>query len=406
MQKSTLIPQRLFYLDWLRVLSILCVFIFHSSRFFDMGDWHVKNPTTYEGVQLFVSFLGNWMMPLIFVISGASLFFSLGKAGKFLKDKALRLLVPLAVGIFTHIVLGVYLERLTHFQFSGSFFEFYPQYFQGMYGFGGNFAWMGLHLWYLLMLFVYCLVFFPIFSLLKGAWSSAAWRVGDWLAMPGAFYLLAIPVVLETVFVDPSSILGNRGFGGWSILGYIPFFFYGFLLTSHAGLQARIKSSRWISLALALLCTFGLVLANAAYPTQTFGSNAFAIMFGLYGLNAWLWVVTIFGFGMNHLNFKTPFLAYANEAVLPFYIMHQTVLLSIGYFIVRTDLPDFVKFLVISASSFIVIVSLYHFLIRKVNALRVLFGMKPISQKGVVPSAQPGKLPRLEPQPVSGTKEG
>jgi peptidoglycan/LPS O-acetylase OafA/YrhL len=68
-------------LDWLRVLAILAVFVFHSGRFFDLGGWHVKNPTTYFGMQVWITFLANWLMPVVFVISGASLFFALGSRG-------------------------------------------------------------------------------------------------------------------------------------------------------------------------------------------------------------------------------------------------------------------------------------------------------------------------------------
>jgi hypothetical protein len=71
------------------------------------------------------------------------------------------------------------------------------------------------------------------------------------------------------------------------------------------------------------------------------------------------------------------FLTYANEAVLPFYIMHQTVLLVIGYYVTRWHIPDLLKFVTISGSSFTLIVGVYEFLIRRVNVLRVLFGMKP-----------------------------
>jgi len=38
--------QRRYDLDWLRVLGILLVFIYHSTRFFNYGDWHVKNAVT------------------------------------------------------------------------------------------------------------------------------------------------------------------------------------------------------------------------------------------------------------------------------------------------------------------------------------------------------------------------
>ena len=131
---------------------------------------------------MWVSFLGNWLMPLIFVISGASLFFALGSRGvvRFVNDKVLRLLVPLVVGVFTHAMLGVYLERVTTHQFTGSFFAFIPHYFEGWYGFGGNFAWMGLHLWYLLILFVFSLLLYPLFRRLKaGVGARVLGAIGD-----------------------------------------------------------------------------------------------------------------------------------------------------------------------------------------------------------------------------------
>lgn len=372
--------KRRFDLDWLRVLAILIVFIFHSGRFFDRMDWHVKNPITHQGMQTWTMFLASWMMPLIFVISGASLYFALVKVGKFIKDKVLRLFVPLVVGVFTHVALGVYLERLTHHQFTGSFFEFYPQYFQGMYGDGGNFAWMGLHLWYLLVLFVFTLALMPVFYWLKGSGKKVLEWLGNFLSLPGMFYLLAIPAAWIMIKVDPQSTWGERAWGGWSLLGYIPFFLYGFILFSHNRLQESIKRWRWVSLVLTIVCTAGLAYANDRYGGAVFGSCGYTIVNGLFGANAWLWSVSIFGFGMKRLNFQNKFLTYANEAVLPFYILHQTVLLCVGYFVVRWDIPDALKFIVIGLSSFVIIMAIYEFLIHRVNVMRVLFGMKAKTQ--------------------------
>lgn len=376
MSQEKVTSQRRFDLDWLRVLAILTVFVFHSGRFFDRMDWHVKNPITYLPMQTWTMFLASWMMPLIFVISGASLFFALGKVGKFIKDKFLRLFVPLVVGVFTHVALGVYLERVTHHQFSGSFFEFYPDYFHGMYGEGGNFAWMGLHLWYLLVLFVFTLALMPIFYWLKGPGKKVLDWLGNFLAIPGMFYLLAIPVALIMIKVNPHSTWGERAWGGWSLLGYIPFFIYGFILFSNTRLQESIKRLRWISFVLTIVCTAALAYTNDRFGNAVFGSRGYTIVNGFFGTNAWLWSVSIFGFGMKHLNFQTKFLAYANEAVLPFYILHQTVLLCAGYFIVHLDIPDAVKFAVISSSSLFLIMVTYEFLIRRWNVTRALFGMR------------------------------
>jgi peptidoglycan/LPS O-acetylase OafA/YrhL len=104
----------------------------------------------------------------------------------------------------------------------------------------------------------------------------------------------------------------------------------------------------------------------------------------VYGLWAWCWVLAILGFGMKHLNYNTPILQRANEAVLPFYILHQPVLLCVGFFVVRWAIPGLLKWLIIMPTSFIIIVALYEFLVRRFNVMRVLFGMKPLKQAASV----------------------
>ena len=81
---------------------------------------------------------------------------------------------------------------------------------------------------------------------------------------------------------------------------------------------------------------------------------------------------------MRYLNFTSPALKYANEAVLPFYVLHQTVLLAVGYFVVQWQIPDLAKWEAIVLISFALIMALYEYLVRRNNLLRVLFGMKPL----------------------------
>jgi glucan biosynthesis protein C len=376
--------QRRLDLDWLRVILILIVFVFHTGRFFDTMDWHVKNAITSPLMTMWTTFLASWMMPMIFIISGASLFFALGKGGvgKFTRDKVLRLVVPLVVGVFTQIPLAVYLERFTHRQTFLPFFQWLPQYFNGLYGFGtGNFAWMGLHLWYLLVLFVFCMVFLPLFLLFKGPARRVLHWLGNVFAFPGVVYLLAIPVIMVTIGISPRTPLGERNWGGWSLLGYIPVFLYGFLIISHAGLQETIRRLRWVSLAFALASTAGLVYTGSLYGNSPYGTQGYNLFNGFFGLEAWLVSLVALGFGLKRLNFSTPFLVYANEAVMPFYVLHQTVLLGVGYFVTRLHIPDVVKFPVILLTSFIFIMVVYEFLIRRINVLRILFGMKASSRK-------------------------
>jgi glucan biosynthesis protein C len=376
---TTTTSQRRYDLDWLRVILIGFVFIFHSGRFFDTGGWHVKNAETFFGVQVWTTFLANWMMPAIFMVSGASLFFAMNNTnGKFVKDKVLRLLVPLVVGAFTHVAVQVYLERVTHHQFAGTFFEFLPQYFNGLYGFGGNFAWMGLHLWYLLVLFIFSIALLPLFRWLKGRGTRALNKFGDVLSLPLVVYTLAIPIAFLMVNLDPrNGLLGSRDMGGWPLLIYLLFFIYGFVVISHAGLQERVKQQRWLSLALGVIGIAALFALWGAQGDPYFGSTRYAQVFTIFGISSWCWVLAIFGFSMQHLTFNKPYLQPLNEAVLPFYVLHQSILIYVGYFVVQLDIPALAKWLIIAPLSFAIIVGLIA-IIRRVNVLRFLFGMRPL----------------------------
>ena len=373
---------RRYELDWLRVLAILIVLLYHSSRFFNLGDWHVKNVNTYVWVEIWNIFATRWLMPLFFIISGASLSYAIGKSrgwSRFYVDKFLRLMIAVLVASITHSALQVYLERLTHGQFSGSFFSFLPEYFNGVYlgiGMPGNFAYHGMHLWYLFFLFIYSLICYPLFIWLKGTGREILNRVTKLFAIPGLMYLwFPIPLLIIKTLI-PQEVL-NAGTGGWGFLYYIWFLIAGFMIVSSERLQQHIKNQRWISLLLGMVLST-LYLYQLFSPSrevfQAWISDWIYTLLSFF--SAWSWLFAILGFGMRFLSLDRPFLRYANEGVLPFFILHQTVLLGIGYFIMTWEIHDFLKWTIVFTSSFIVIIALYTLLIRKLELLRFLFGMK------------------------------
>ncbi|HSF83301.1 MAG TPA: acyltransferase family protein [Anaerolineales bacterium] len=371
--------QRRYDLDWLRVLAILAIFVFHCTRPFDTDDWNIKNLSTYLAIDVWKEFAMTWGMPLILLISGASIFFALGKVsgGKYLKGLCARLLLPLLVGMFTHVAFQIYLENLAKGKFSGSFWQFYPHYFDGMYGFGGNFAWMGLHLWYLEILFILSVLFLPLFLWLKKTRSGQRLldSLGNFLARPGAVFTLALPAFVLLRTLDEET-WGNQDMGGWSVLIYPFFLIAGFLIISNARLQARVRQMRWLSLGLGLVMTPAYLFLEFQTGSTAIFPQVSVIKDLLNCLVSWSWLLVVLGFGMQHLSFNTPFLKYANEAVLPFYILHQTVIVTLGYFVLRWAIPNWLKFLILLLGSFTASIGLYEFLIRRYNPLRFLFGMK------------------------------
>jgi peptidoglycan/LPS O-acetylase OafA/YrhL len=390
MDKKTVI--RRYDLDWLRVLSILAIFVFHCTRFFDTDDWSIKNATTYLPVQIWLEFCTSWGMPLILIISGASAFLALDKfrPERYVKGLFLRLFVPLIVGMFTHIAFQVYLENLHKGKFTGSFLAFYPHYFDGMYGFGGNFAWMGLHLWYLELLFIVSLICLPLFIWLKrtSLGSRVLQGMGDLLANPAGVLLLALPVILLILYLDEET-WGNQSLGGWSFVIYPLFYIGGFVIISNQRLQQYLVRMRWVHLGMGLVFSIAYLFAEFQTVVLALFPLADPLVKVLDCFVVWSWLLAIFGFGMVHFNFNPPYLKYANEAVLPFYILHQTVLITLGYFVMQWAIPDPLKFLIVLSGTFIIVMILYEFLVRRFSLLRFLFGMKLLPKKTA-------EQPRLE----------
>jgi hypothetical protein len=373
---------RRFEFDWLRVLAILVVFLYHSTRFFNLGDWHVKNVNTYVWVEIWNIFATRWMMPLFFIISGASLFYAIGKSAdwrKFYVDKFLRLMIPVLIASVTHSILQVYLERLTHGQFSGSFFSFLPAAFNGVYfaiGMPGNFAFHGMHHWYLLFLFIYSLICYRLFIWLQDGGREILNRITSMCAIPGLMYLwFALPLLIMHALV-PRAVL-EVGAGGWGFLYYIWFLISGFLIVSSDRLQRNIKDQCWISLLLGMVFVSAylyLLFSPSGVILPTWISDWIYTLLSFF--SAWCWLFAILGFGMRYLAFDRPILRYSNEGVLPFFILHQTVLLAMGYFIMTWQIPDVLKWAIVFTGSFIIITALYTLVVRKFELFRFLFGMK------------------------------
>lgn len=367
---DTKTAQRRYDLDWLRVLGILLVFAFHSSRFYNLEGWNVTNDILYPSVEAWVLFASSFMMPLMFVVSGASLFYALGKSGfgKFLKNKILRLLVPLAVGALTHLSFQSYLWDKTHGLFSGNYIQYLPHYYPL------SINWFGGHLWYLWYLFLFSLMLYPLLCWWKGNGRGSLSRLAGALAKRGLVYILALPILL--LYLLPSDFPFMEMNGGYPYLMYLFFLLWGFVVVSDERLNDSIRRLRWVSLSVGLALVIGFVILYNQIADPTVMSPTLILAGAMRVFGGWMCVLAILGLGAQYLTARTPKLDYANEAVLPFYIFHQTVLLVVGYFVLQWGLPDVIEWAVIATISFAVIMALYEFAVRRYNVMRFLFGMK------------------------------
>ncbi|HSB66416.1 MAG TPA: acyltransferase family protein [Anaerolineales bacterium] len=384
---ETKLTQRRYDLDWLRVLAFSGVFFYHCSRFFNSADWHLKNSSTSALVDIFTNIFDLWGMPLIFAISGASIFFALRPhaAVRFLRERATRLLVPMAIGILVLAPPQVYFDRLTHARFSGSFLEFIPHYFES-----GNISWDGMHLWYLVYLFTFTIALTPLFVWLKRpSGQKVVISIGNLSARSGAIYLWAIPVALVSIVLDPFGMLRPSPSETFVRLVMYPLpFVYGYLIYANDGIQQAIVRQRRTSLVIALAFTLVALLISVGTSEWgwKFSLPIYAVIMSLCSLLIWSYLLSAFGYGMRYLTANKHFLSYANEAVLPFYILHQPVILLLGYFIIQLPLPILAKYLLIAPLAFSITLGLYEYGIRRVNLLRQAFGLKP--RKPGIPSVK------------------
>jgi glucans biosynthesis protein C len=303
----------------------------------------------------------------------------------------MRLLIPLLFGIFVLSPPQVYLERFSNpnhgiapwngGQFSGSFWEFIPHYFQGWYLFGGNFAWMGIHLWYLLVLLLFSLLLLPLFLAIKqGKGQALIDKLAIVLEKPMVIFLLSLPIVVLESGLNPAT-LGVRAAGGWNFFTYLILLLWGYLIV----VKQRIEQSVYRHFIPALMIA-GLTTPPLLEPVRNllsgnesaYGSLSYTLLMALRSFNSWCWIIAFLSFGKKLLNFNHRGLRYMSEESLPFYILHQPIILFIGFWISSWQIGVLLKFTVLSFVSFMMIALLYELLIRRIGLLRFFFGLKPI----------------------------
>jgi hypothetical protein len=190
--------------------------------------------------------------------------------------------------------------------------------------------------------------------------------------------LLVIPLIIVNIFIDYNGLGFMRSTGGWDLFSYLFILIYGYLFFCNEKILETIKRIRSISLVVAIILSLiGLVIGFGIKPEISETTPIlYLILTFVRCFRVLLWIIAIIGFGEKYLNFNNRFLGYANEAVLPFYILHQFVLLLIGFWVVHWQINAFVKYIVIASMSFIAIMGLYEIIIKQFQVTRFLIGLK------------------------------
>jgi glucans biosynthesis protein C len=359
------------FLDWLRVIAIFVLLFFHTGMLFVGWGWHIENAETLTALRLPMDISHRLRMPLLFVIAGAGMWFALKSrsGGGLLRERTMRLLLPIVAGMLLIVPPQIYFERLFRGQWDGGYLSFffervlqfqpYPQ---------GDFSWH--HLWFIVYLYVYVFLLLPLLL-----W----WRSARKVVKPGAWlYALAIPLVVNEAILKPLYPESHTLIGDWYIFNhYLLLTLYGCLFASMREAWDWLAARRQLSLGLTLavfgsamlMLETGLIERNT--PADALVANVFT----------WCSLLAFIGYGRRYLSFSNPLLRWARDASYPIYILHQTVIITIGYWIIQQPWNAWSKFAVVVLGTIAICVVMYEG-IRRFTVTRILFGMKA-----------PGKVP-------------
>lgn len=310
-------------------------------------------------------------MPLLFWLAGSACWYALQRrTGKqFVKERVSRLLIPLVAGLLLIVPPQGYYALKMHGSETADYWTFLINYytdFSDLSGYFGSFT--PAHLWFILYLFVLSLLALPLLQRwVKHVNDRDVQATARVLSHPLWFALLFIPLAALQALPAP---------GGQNPFFYLFLLLAGFMVCTDARFMLMIEKVRSIALIVCMVTVplwLWMLSTNRGVPD--FSASMIAMTL-LRTLNVWLTLVVIVGYGKKLLNFHHRWLDYANEAAFPVYIIHQTLIVVIGYYVLPLHMPIFIQFTLVMTASFAASLFLYELLMKRFTALRWLFGIK------------------------------
>lgn len=378
---SPLPANRLPFLDGLRVSAFALLIPYHVGMYYVSWDWHVKSPAATSTLEPFMLLTAPWRLGLLFLIAGAACQGLMARRGArgTLKDRSLRLLLPLVFGMAVIVTPQAYFEVLTKapqlLPGDGGYLDFWWAYLHGGEYCRGKECmdvptWN--HLWFLPYLWAYAVL---------GALCAAAWRwrvtvrrlpTWGWLVLP------AVPLVLARVFVMPHfPSTHDLVHDFYNHLQYAWLFAVGWASRTPAGhdLWAAALRLRWVALGLALSGWAVLVAYFAHYADTPPPPAVLSAQRALWGGMSWWAILAACGWAQRAFTRESPVLREASAAVFCLYILHQSVIVVLSQWLKPLGLPWGLEALLLTVLT-LAVASLGYGVMRRLPGLALLVGIQ------------------------------
>ena len=395
--------ERIHYLDWLKVLIVYGIVLFHVALVFAYGGWLVSNREQSVILSAFAGFCFPWGIPAMFLIAGADAWFGLRShsASDFVRRRFLRLVVPLVPGLLILSPFQRFIVSSNPPPAPGGFWAFYVGFFRNL-----DFTWTLdfvsrslLHLWFLAYLFAISLACAPVLVWLRSASGrSFTSRLVAIASRRGGLLLLGAPLAATQVVLRPVF----PAYQDWAdVATYTLAFLLGAIFFSDRRFEAAVKAQiRW-SLACGVLSTFGLgavLLAQLIIGSPGGAQPAYLLVAEAVVWSAfiWSWLLALLYLGARWLNTPHRWLRYMEESILPVYVIHHPVVLLVASFVVTWNYGVWTKFTVIAALVAALTFTIYEFGVRRWRITRLFFGLSP----KMAPPARPASSVKLAPRGI------
>lgn len=385
-------PRR-YDIDALRVIAFAILIGYHVSCVYSAGsDYHVVSSYRHGWLDYAQIVVNRWRMPLLFAISGIAIGLALPgrNPGRFALLRTWRLVLPLVFGMLAIVPIQAYCEGVGNGMVEPGFWSFLRSYWQLRPWPAGSFdgAEHGVtwnHLWYLAYLWVYTLVLMALLPLLQ---SGAVRHLRAWLPRrlnAAALLLPALPMFAYLILLKPRFPETHALVGDWYLHAeYFTVFVLGYLVANDEAFWRTVLRLRCRTLAVALVA-IGIELALKAagqyLPADEIPTMAAGIDWGMVeraarALYLWSALLAIFGWGRALLDRPFRWLAYATEAVYPWYILHQSLIVLLAYWLIPLRLGAWWEPMLVALGTVAGCLLLHEFAIRRIGMLRPLFGLR------------------------------
>jgi peptidoglycan/LPS O-acetylase OafA/YrhL len=336
---------RLPFLDGLRVAAFALLIPYHVGMYYVTWDWHVKSPAASAALEPFMQLSSPWRLGLLFLIAGAAcqgLFARRGALGT-LKDRSLRLLLPLLFGMSVIVTPQAYFEVLTkvpaQLPGDGGYLDFWWAYLQARRYCRGDDCMVvptWNHLWFLPYLWVYAVLGAAAAALLRWRPAALALPAWGWLLLP------AVPLALARVFVMPHyptthdlvhDLYNHLQYGWLFAVGWAS------RTPLAAGLWAAALRLRWVALGLSLASWAVLLMLASRFAAATPPDALLIAARTLRGALTWWSIVAACGWAQRAFKRESPWLRQASAAVFCLYILHQSVIVVLSQWLKPLALP-------------------------------------------------------------------